>query len=86
MSRQPMRRRSQSQDRRVGVREVAHAAGVSVATVSRALNRPDAVDPLLRRRVTDAVETLRYVPHAGARALSSAKTWRIGANGKVTNA
>jgi LacI family transcriptional regulator len=65
--------------RRSGVRDVARAAGVSVATVSRALNAPEQVKPLLRARVSAAVEKLRYVPHAGARALASARTWRIGA-------
>jgi LacI family transcriptional regulator len=61
------------------VRDVARAAGVSAATVSRTLNTPEQVKPALRARVAAAVEKLSYVPHAGARALSSAKTWRIGA-------
>lgn len=68
-----------SAPRRSGVRDVARVAGVSVATVSRALNTPEKVLPELRHRVVAAAAQLRYVPHAGARALSSARSWRIGA-------
>lgn len=52
------------------VQDVARAAGVSTATVSRALNRPGDVRPALRERVMAAVEQLGYVAHAGARALT----------------
>ena len=52
------------------VEDVALVAGVSTATVSRALNNPDAVRPELRARVQAAVDRLGYVAHAGARALS----------------
>ncbi len=65
--------------RPAGVREVAAAAGVSVATVSRVFNEPESVRENLRNRVRDAALQLHYVPNAGARALSSHKTRRIGA-------
>lgn len=62
-----------------GIRAVAAHAGVSIATVSRALNSPDAVSLELRKRIVRAVETVGYVPHAPARALSSRRTRTLGA-------
>ncbi len=60
------------------VADVAHAAGVSTATVSRALNKPETVRPVLRGRVLGAVERLGYVAHAGARALSLRHSGTVG--------
>jgi LacI family transcriptional regulator len=64
---------------RVTIRDVAQAAGVSVATVSRALNRPDGVTPGLRVRVREAAERLGYLAHGAARALASRRSGAIGA-------
>lgn len=61
------------------VEDVALAAGVSTATVSRALNKPDSVRPALRERVLVAVERLGYVAHAGARALTLRRSGTVGA-------
>jgi LacI family transcriptional regulator len=60
------------------IRDVAHRAQVSVATVSRALNGVENVSDITRARVADAVRELGYVPHAGARSLSLARTNAIG--------
>lgn len=60
------------------VEDVAQAAGVSTATVSRALNKPESVRPALRARVQAAVEQLGYVAHAGARALSLRQSGTVG--------
>ena len=60
------------------IRDVARRAQVSVASVSRVLNRLENVSEETRNRVTDAVRELGYVPHAGARSLSLAKTNAIG--------
>lgn len=60
------------------IRDVARRAEVSVATVSRALNGFDNVSDKTRERIADAVRDLGYVPHAGARSLSLAKTNAIG--------
>ncbi|MCU1538732.1 MAG: LacI family transcriptional regulator [Humibacillus sp.] len=49
---------------------VAERAGVSIATVSRVLQGSSVVSPAARQKVLDAVETLRYVPHAAARSLA----------------
>jgi len=63
----------------VGIREVAQHAGVSTASISRALNSPDTVSPALRARVDAAIAALGYIPDAAARALSSRRTRTIGA-------
>jgi LacI family repressor for deo operon, udp, cdd, tsx, nupC, and nupG len=56
------------------IREVAQAAKVSVATVSRALQMPAVVAPGTRARVQAAVERLGYRPNAQARMLRTART------------
>lgn len=61
------------------IEDVAQAAGVSTATVSRVLNKPDTVREELRQRVLDAVARLGYVPHAGARALMLRRSGTVGA-------
>lgn len=60
------------------IRDVARRAQLSVATVSRALNGFDNVSEAARERVAEAVRALGYVPHAGARSLSLARTNAIG--------
>lgn len=59
--------------------DVASAARVSTATVSRVLNKPHTVREALRQRVTEAVVRLGYVPHAGARALMLHRSGTVGA-------
>ncbi len=59
--------------------DIARAAGVSTATVSRALNKPDSVSGELRRKVTSKVRELGYVPSGAARALASNRTFTVGA-------
>lgn len=61
------------------IEDVAHEAGVSTATVSRVLNRPESVREGLRLRVLEAVGLLGYVPHAGARALKLQRSGTVGA-------
>jgi LacI family transcriptional regulator len=64
---------------RTGAKHVALLAGVSTATVSRALNTPDTVDPATLQRVRDAMAKLRYVPHGAARSLRSQRSRMVGA-------
>jgi LacI family transcriptional regulator len=60
------------------IRDVAREAAVSVASVSRVLNGHGNVRPALRARVRAAADALGYVPHAGARNLSLARSGAIG--------
>lgn len=61
------------------IRDVARAAGVSVATVSRAMNGVDKVLPETKRRVLDAARLLRFTPSGAARSLITRRTDTIGA-------
>lgn len=56
--------------------DVARAAAVSTASVSRVLNNAPHVSERLRSRVQAAIDELGYVPHGTARALA---TRRVGA-------
>ncbi|MEO8547404.1 MAG: LacI family DNA-binding transcriptional regulator [Sphingomicrobium sp.] len=60
------------------IRDVARRAQVSTASVSRALNGVNNVSEETRSRVLAAATDLGYVPHAGARSLSLARTNAIG--------
>lgn len=64
---------------RTAAKDVAQLAGVSTATVSRALNSPDRVDAETLQRVRDAVAKLRYFPHGAARSLRSQRSKMVGA-------
>lgn len=55
----------------VRMEDVARAAGVSMITVSRALNTPDKLAPATLARVRAAIERLRYVPNLTAGSLAS---------------
>ncbi|HEX8471943.1 MAG TPA: LacI family DNA-binding transcriptional regulator [Brevundimonas sp.] len=60
------------------IRDVARHADVSVASVSRALNGTSAVNESTRQRILHAIDVLRYVPHSGARSLSTSRTDTVG--------
>ncbi|MDH7638398.1 LacI family DNA-binding transcriptional regulator [Sphingomonas oryzagri] len=60
------------------IRDVAREAGLSVASVSRALNGHKSVRPETRAHVVAVADRLGYVPHAGARSLSMARSNAIG--------
>jgi len=60
-------------------RDVARLAGVSTATVSRVINGRGVVTDDARHRVEQAIDTLQYVPHAGARALALQRSGTLGA-------
>jgi len=56
------------------VKEIAAIAKVSVATVSRALQRPEMVSEDTRERIYEVVKRLGYTPNALARNLRTART------------
>lgn len=64
--------------RQATIRDVARAARVSVATVSRALNDSGPVRDDTRRRVRDAAQNLRFTPHGAARSLITSRTNTLG--------
>jgi LacI family transcriptional regulator len=64
--------------RKVTIRDVAAAAGVSHQTVSRVLNdRPDVAEET-RRRVRQVIEELSYQPSAIARSLIQQRSFTLG--------
>ncbi|MFH0953548.1 MAG: LacI family DNA-binding transcriptional regulator [Verrucomicrobiota bacterium] len=60
------------------IREISKLTGVSVATVSRALNNRPRVSAKTRQKVLAAVQRFGYTPNASARTLSMEKTNTIG--------
>lgn len=54
--------------------DVAHKAGVSPATVSRAFNRPELLQPTTLKRVHAAAQQLHFVPNALARGLITGRS------------
>ncbi|HZC25455.1 MAG TPA: LacI family DNA-binding transcriptional regulator, partial [Actinopolymorphaceae bacterium] len=64
--------------RRATIGDVASAAEVSRATVSRVLNGADTVDPALARRVRSAAERLGYRPNLTALGLARGFTGMVG--------
>lgn len=59
------------------ITQVAEAAGVSRATVSRVLNGRTSVDPSIGARVREAADRLQYRPNLTARYLSTGRTYTI---------
>ncbi len=53
----------------IGIEDVARRAKVSVMTVSRAFNKPDAVLPSTRERINAAIREIGYVPNQVAGSL-----------------
>lgn len=62
----------------VTLQDLADRLGISVATVSRALNDHPKVSATTRRRVAAAARTLRYQPNLVARALRNDRTMLVG--------
>ena len=58
--------------------DVAGAAKVSLATVSRVMNNPEKVNPETRERVLKVIKELGYRPNAIARGLASRKSTTVG--------
>ncbi len=58
----------------VTISDVARAAGVSLATVSRAMREPDRVRPATREKVFQAIRDLDYQPNALGRQLRRQET------------
>ena len=55
----------------LGIREIAHLAGVSVATVSRVINNPEKTSPETREKVSEVIRKYNYTPNITAKHLFS---------------
>ena len=68
------------------MRDVARAAGVSVASVSAAINRSGRIGEATRRRIWAAIEAVGYSPNMAARSLRTGSTKLVGmVVGNITN-
>jgi LacI family transcriptional regulator len=64
--------------RRVGIKDVARLAGVSVGTVSHVLNRPEVVATATRQRVEEAIGELGFVRNSAAGTLRAGRSKVLG--------
>ncbi|HEY6737465.1 MAG TPA: LacI family DNA-binding transcriptional regulator [Actinopolymorphaceae bacterium] len=62
----------------VTIRDVARAAGVSVATASKGLNGKGRMRPETRERIVQAARDLGFHANRNARSLSSGRTYTVG--------
>ena len=72
-------RRARRKGNVVTLADIAAQAGVSTASVSRAMNSPDKVSDATRTRVLQTVAELNWVPSGAAKALATRQTRTIGA-------
>ncbi len=63
---------------RTTIKDVAKEAGVSIATVSRVLNRNAYVTESIRKRVYKAVKDLNYIPNTAAKSLKTQRSGIVG--------
>jgi DNA-binding LacI/PurR family transcriptional regulator len=59
---------------RMDIRTIAHAADVSIATVSRVMNNVPTVNPEIAQRVWKVIDELDYFPNTQARSLVSGRS------------
>lgn len=64
--------------KRVGLKDIALRAGVSINTVSRVIRAPQTVRPELRRQIAALMDELDYVPNRLAGGLAGAQTEVVG--------
>ena len=63
---------------RMDIRTIARLANVSIATVSRTINRVATVNPEIAKQVWKVIEEVNYFPNTQARALVSGRSWILG--------
>jgi len=71
--------------KRAGIRQIADATGLSMMTVSRALNGKTEVSPTTRDRVLVAASQLDYRPNGLGRALKSGRSRMVGVVARPAN-
>lgn len=62
----------------LNIYDIAREAGVSIATVSRAINRPEKVKPATMDKIQSIIKKANYTPNALAQSLVSKSTRTIG--------
>ena len=62
----------------VSMKDIAQKCGVSIATVSKALNGQQDISEPTRQRIVEAVEELGYTTNSAARALKTNRTYNLG--------
>ena len=60
------------------LKDIAAACGVSVATVSKALNGHNDIGPETRERIRKVADNMGYFPNSAAKALKTNRTYNIG--------
>ena len=60
------------------IREIAERCGVSLSTVSKALNGAEDVSQATVRRIRQAADEMGYMPNAAARALKTRRSYSFG--------
>lgn len=61
----------------IKIYDVAGAAGVSLATVSRVLNHPEKVKPATRAKIEKIIKDMGYKPNLNAKGLASSKSTTV---------
>src|SRR5271156_6517647 len=74
----PKKKISADLPERMDIRTIARLANVSIATVSRTINRVSTVNPKMAKRVWEVIEKLDFVPNTQARALVSGRSKLFG--------
>ena len=64
--------------RKVTIKDVAREAGVSIATVSNALNNVDVVQEKTRNHILEVAQRLHYVPNMNGKRLRGSESHIIG--------
>lgn len=63
---------------KVTIKDVAREAGVSISTVSNALNGVDVLNPKTKEKILEVVKRLNYIPNLNGRNLKATQTKAIG--------
>ncbi len=63
---------------KVTIYEVAEEAGLSIATVSRYINKKGGISPKSEAKIVDAIQKLHYVPAASAQSLALGLSGTVG--------
>ncbi len=64
-------------DKRIGIKDIAALAGVSIGTVDRVLHNRGEVKEATRQKVLEIVQELDYTPNIFAKSLSSKRTTKL---------